>query len=536
MKRAPGRNQRAGSAAHKAPRHPKKRGGSRARADRQPEKSGKVRVEPAGEHRATDSMKGQPRNSGYREAPSGEMATPDPTAPAPCPAVRLKAGALLEGVVDRIQEQGYGVIQDLYRPLLVPNALPGETLRLRVTHMGAHRAVAAAEEILRASPHRIEAFCDHADRCGGCDFGFMDYPAQLRWKSDRVARAMDRAGVPLLPSRLRPILASPSPLHYRNKLAFNVKFAHPRIVAGLFERHSHRTLDIDDCPLQEAVLNTAVPAVKRAVADRRWPVYNEMRKTGSLRGFSLRCGTDGRMLLTLVVKRPNLAGIEEQAAAWIQEIDGLAGVLLNVHPADTNAAFSNETLLVAGEPSVTATLAGLSLEVRPTAFFQVNTAQAERMIEAVSPDVQGCRRLVDAYCGGGLWGLALAAHAQEVIGLDGDPHAVAAAQANASANRIPHARFIQGDVEETLAAVLDGGDPTGNLLLLDPPRKGLAEPLRRLLVSAPLQRIVYVSCNPATLARDLADLCTGGYELTGLQPVDMFPQTRHVESIAFLSR
>jgi 23S rRNA (uracil1939-C5)-methyltransferase len=332
-------------------------------------------------------------------------------------------------------------------------------------------------------------------------------------------------------------MASPEPLHYRNKLIFNVKFAHPRVIAGLFERHSHRTVDIDACPLQTGPINRAVPQVKKAIVDRRWPVYNESKRTGSLRSFSLRSGTDGRLLLTLVVKQQNLSGLEEQAAAWLREIEGLAGVLLNVHAENTNTVFSHETILVNGSPAVTSRVCGIDFQVEPTTFFQVNPAQTEHMITAISRGMGRCDRLVDAYCGTGLPGLPLARDVSELVGIDIDPRAVAAAAACAERNRIPHARFIQGDVEEALPRILEETPHhRSSALLIDPPRKGLSEPMRRSLAASPVQQIVYVSCNPGTLSRDLVELCKGGFRIEKLHPLDMFPQTCHVECIAFLSR
>jgi len=448
----------------------------------------------------------------------------------------LKPGALVEGTVAHMNPQGLAVIPDQYRPVHVPNALPGERVRVRIRHLGAHRAMGVVHDVLAPSPHRTPPICPHVPECGGCDFGCVDYRAQLQWKSRFVLDALREARVPFDPSVLSPILASPRPLGYRNKLIFNVAFAHPAVIAGLFRRHSHRTVDIDACPLQDPCINRALPHVKRAIVDRRWPVYHESRRTGSLRRFSLRSGTGGCLLLTLVARRANLTGLEEQAAAWRREIEGLAGVLLNIHPADSNAVFSPETVLVDGSPTLPFRLQDLEFRVGPTAFFQVNTGQTERMITALSRWLEPCDRLVDAYCGTGLLGLPLARNARELVGIDSDPAALAAARDGAVRNRIAHARFVRGDVEAALPELLGERPPRLHTLLLDPPRKGLPEPVRRLLASEPVHQLVYVSCNPVTLARDLADLCTGGYRIRRLLPLDMFPHTRHVECLALLSR
>lgn len=442
----------------------------------------------------------------------------------------------MEGTVARMSPRGLAVIPDLFRPVHVPNALPGERVRVRITHLGAHQGTGVVHEVLAPSPHRIPPICPHVPDCGGCDFGCVDYQVQLRWKGRFVLDALRAANVPFDPPALAPILRSPRQLGYRNKLIFNVAFAHPEVIAGLFRRQSHRTVDIDACPLQASAVNRALPLVKRAIVDRRWPVYHESRKTGSLRRFSLRAGTDGGLLLTLVASRSNLTGLEEQARAWRREIEGLAGVLLNIQPADSNTVFSSETVLVDGAPTVPFRLLGLEFHVGPTAFFQVNTAQTERMITALSQWLDPCDRLVDAYCGTGLLGLPLARSARELVGIDSDPAALAAARDGAARNRIGHARFVQADVEAALPGLLGERPPGANTLLLDPPRKGLPEPVRRYLSSGPARRLAYVSCNPVTLARDLAELCAGGYRVRRLLPMDMFPHTRHVECLALLSR
>ncbi len=449
---------------------------------------------------------------------------------------RLKPGAIVEGRIDHVNERGQGVILDLYRPVLVPNTLPGETVRARITHLGAHQGVGTVEAILSPSEHRTPPFCPHVQVCGGCDFGCMDYGAQLQWKSGLIREAIQTAGVPFDPSGISPILPSPQPLHYRNKLIFNVKFAHPQVIAGLFERHSHRTVDIDACPLQEGPIDRAIPQVKRAIADRKWPVYNESKKTGDLRRFSLRSGTDGQLLLTLVVKRQNLSGVEKQASNWLREVEGLAGVLLNINPGETNTVFSDETVLVEGAATITSDVHGLCFQAGPTAFFQVNTAQTAQAITAMADRLGPCDCLIDAYCGAGLLGLPLARNGRKLVGIDLDPRAIEAAESNAERNKMPHARFVQGNVDDALPGILNSSSHEACALLLDPPRKGLSSSMRRSVAASPVKQILYVSCSPKSLARDLVDLCGGGFRIDGLQPLDMFPQTRHVECIAFLSR
>jgi len=450
--------------------------------------------------------------------------------------IPLKIGAIIEGTIADLNERGQGVIDHPFRPVLVPNTLPGEVVRARITHLGGHRAAATVESVVSASNRRIAPICHHAHICGGCDLAHADYKYQLEWKADLVNSTMKKAGVAMSPSGVDPIAASPKSLHYRNKLIFQLQFSHPRVIAGLFMRHSHKTIDIDNCPLQEDPINQAVPLVKQAIIDRRWPIYNESKKTGSLRSFSLRSGTEGDLLLTLIAKRMNLPGLEEQAATWLREIPGLAGVLVNINAEETNRIFSGETVLIDGAETITSTLGSLHLQVEPTAFHQVNVAQTEQMIKAVSKELGKCDRLIDAYCGTGVLGLSLARHVDKLFGIDVDSQAVAAAVSNAARNHIHNAEFIEGDVDDVLPGIIHDSSHGRSTVLLDPPRKGLSKSVRTLLASSPVAQIIYVSCNPASLARDLVELIRGGYQIDRLQPFDMFPQTRHVECLAFLSR
>jgi 23S rRNA (uracil1939-C5)-methyltransferase len=292
---------------------------------------------------------------------------------------------------------------------------------------------------------------------------------------------------------------------------------------------------LNQCPVQDARLNPLLSEVKQDIQKRGWRIYNEKHHRGQIRHLSLRIGRrTGEMLLTLVVKDWDLPEIEAQAEAWLKRYPQLVGVLLNCNPDRTNAIFGEETRCVAGKSFLREVFADLEFQIRPDTFFQVNTEVAELLLNEIigQLNLQGNEVLVDAYSGIGTMSLPLAKLVEQVMGLEMQPEAVQQAQDNATLNEITNASFHLGEVENLLPQL----PVTPDIVLLDPPRKGCDRAVLDSLLQIQPSRIVYVSCKPATLARDLKILSAGGYQLVRVQPADFFPQTAHVECAAFLVR
>ncbi len=455
------------------------------------------------------------------------------TAPA---ANRWQQGQIIDVTITDLSDSGDGVGRSHDRVVFVPDTVTGDRVQIRLLRVKPQYAHGKLLELLEPSPHRIRARCIVADKCGGCQWQHVDYTYQLEAKHNQVIQALRRIGGFSEPP-VNPILAAAADLGYRNKATYPLARSQTgQIQAGYYQKGSHQIVNLNQCPVQDERLNPLLSEVKQDLYDRGWGIYDEKLHRGKVRHLALRIGRrTGEMLLTLVVKDTNLPGLEEQAEAWLARYPDLVGVSLNVNPDRTNAIFGRETVCVAGQPYLHETFAGLTFQLRPDTFFQIHTEQAETLLQVITEELhlQGTEVLLDAYCGIGTFTLPLAQHVRQAIGLELQPEAVEQARLSASLNQLENVTFTEGAVE----ALLPQLEVKPDIVLLDPPRRGCDASVIEALVQLAPDRIVYVSCNPATLARDLKLLCQNEhYRLTRVQPADFFPQTPHVECAAFLVR
>ncbi len=445
-------------------------------------------------------------------------------------------GALVEIEIADLSDTGDGVGRWNERVVFVPDTVPGDRVLVRLMYVKPQYARGKLHKILTSSSHRIRASCIVADKCGGCQWQHVAYNYQLTAKQNQVIQALERIGGFVSPP-VASMLAAQVPLSYRNKATYPVsKSVTGQVQAGYYQKGSHQLINLNQCPVQDSRLNPLLAEVKQDIQRLGWQVYDEQRHTGQVRHLGLRIGyRTGEMLLTLVVKNWELPGITAQAQDWLNRYPQLVGVSLNCNPDRTNTIFGPQTRCIAGKPYLLEKFAGLQFQILPDTFFQVNTEAAEILLQAILEqlDLQGDEVLVDAYCGIGTLTLPLAQQVRQVVGLEVQPEAIEQAQSNARLNGIDNASFQAGLVEELLPQL----DFTPDIMLLDPPRKGCDRAVIEALLQALPRRIVYVSCKPATLARDLKLLCqTGKYQLSRVQSADFFPQTAHVECVAFLLR
>lgn len=444
-------------------------------------------------------------------------------------------GELITLDISDLSDSGDGVGRYDQRVVFVPNTVPGDRAIVRLVRVKPTYGFGKLQELLEPSPHRIRPRCIVADKCGGCQWQQVSYEYQLEAKRNLVVQALERIGKFPNPP-VDPVLASPLSLGYRNKATYPVVRSQTgQVQAGYYQKGSHKLINLNQCPIQDERLNPLLAQVKQDIQQRGWGIYDEAHHRGKVRHLSLRIGRrTGEMLLTLVVKERNLVGIETQAQTWLERYPGLVGVCLNMNSDRTNAIFGPKTLCIAGQPLLHETFAGLTFQIRPDTFFQVNTEAAEALLQVVMEELQlqGQEVLVDAYCGIGTLTLPLAQQVKQAIGLEVQPEAVEQAQLNAALNQIENVSFRVGAVEQALPAL----DIKPDVMILDPPRKGCDSAVLQALLEMQVDRLVYISCNPATLARDLKILCESGqYHLHRVQPADFFPQTSHVECVAFLS-
>ena len=450
-------------------------------------------------------------------------------------------GILVEVMVTDLSDRGEGVGRVGERVVFVPDTVPGDRAWVRLMRVKPNYAHGKLHDLVESSPHRCRPRCIVADKCGGCQWQHIDDAYQRQAKQNLVIQALQRIGgiaePPVDPVLTQAIDGTPLPsLGYRNKVSYPLSIsAQGQVQAGYYQKSSHSLINLNRCPVQDDRLNPLLQEIKQDIQQQGWSIYNEKRHVGLLRHLCLRIGRrTGEILLTLVSNGDKLPGLKAQAEAWLNRYPELVGVCLNLNSNRSNVIFGQETHCLAGSPYLKENYAGLEFHLRADTFFQVYTEAAEMLLQVIREqlNLQGHERLLDAYCGIGTFTLPLAASVKLAIGLEVQWAAVEQAQKNARLNQVNNVEFYPGKVETLLPQL----EVNPDVVLLDPPRKGCDRAVIETLLKIKPERIVYVSCKPSTLARDLKSLRAGGYQLTRVQPADFFPQTSHVESVAFLHR
>jgi 23S rRNA (uracil1939-C5)-methyltransferase len=449
---------------------------------------------------------------------------------------KLQQGQTVELEITDLNTKGEGVSRHEGRVVFVPNTVPGDSLSAKIIESKAKFARARIEQLIIPSSHRIRPQCIVADKCGGCQWQHIEPAYQRDAKQQQIIQAFQRIGG-FAELEIQPILHPSADLNYRNKSTYPLaRSSDGQVQAGYYRQGSHKLINLNQCPVQDERLHPLLREVKQDIQERGWSIYNETSHRGKLRHLSLRIGTNtGEMLLSLVTNEQSLPGIEEQAHAWLDKYPGLVGVCVNINGDRTNAILGKENYTVAGRPYLRETFAGVELHIATDTFFQINTKAAELLFQEITKQLNltGEETIVDAYCGIGTFSLPLAKRVKKVIGIEVNPSCVQQAKANAVVNQIHNAKFLVGKVKN----LIDQIDLQPDIFFLDPPRKGCDIQVIKALLSSQPSRIVYISCKPSTLARDIKLLCESDvYRPTYVQPADFFPQTTHVECCVILSK
>ena len=443
----------------------------------------------------------------------------------------VKKNEELELTIDSVTLEGAGVGRVDGFALFVPGALAGERVRVHVIKVTASYAVGKLMEVVEPSPHRMEPRCPVYAKCGGCAFGHVTYEEELRIKERHVADALTRLGG-LKEVPLRPILGMGQPERYRNKGAFPYGMTDKGPAFGFYAPRSHRLVPVQDCLIEQESVCRAVNAIQTWAEQNHITPYDEGTGKGCLRHAVARMTTSGE-LMAVIVTRGDLPHKKE----LIDAMSFADSVYWNRNDRNTNVIFGDRFTQLSGRPTLRETLCGLDFEVSPRSFLQVNPVQTQRLygaaLELLSP--QPDETVADVYCGIGTISLLLARQAGKVIGIEVVPEAVENAQENAARNGIQNASFLCAPAEEALPKLVAQGQ-TIDCLTVDPPRKGCDPQVIEAILASGARRMVYVSCNPATLARDVKLLTAGGFTVQAVQPVDMFPRCGHVETVVLLSK
>ena len=435
---------------------------------------------------------------------------------------------------------GEGVARPSDRPVIfVAGALPGEEVRIRPYQRKKNYWRAELVDILEASPHRVDPPCPVYENCGGCQLQHLEYPYQLEGKEGMIEDALTRIGgletVPEFEVR-----GMEFPWYYRNKGQFPLGIREGEegdelIWPGFYRKGSHELVFFEECMIQHQPINRLLNETALRLNDHPVKPYDEDNHRGNLRHLVLRGSLcTSQLQLAFVTRKRELSGLDQIAAGLQENIQGLWSVYHNINPEKTNVILGEESHLLAGEKFITEYIGQKRYLIHPDSFFQVNTEQAHKLFEIISGFVGRYRpeRIIDAYCGAGTIAIYLSDSAESIVGIEEVPQAVLAASKNARLNDCQNeVEFVQGRVEDVLPAM----SLEDSLLVVDPPRKGLDEECMESLVQGGPEAIIYVSCQPNTLARDISRL-EDDYMLVDLEAVDMFPQTYHVETAALLEK
>ncbi len=453
----------------------------------------------------------------------------------------LQKNQILTLCIERLSSDGSGVAHSADgEAVFVPGTAPGDEARVRIVKDCGRYAFGILDELLTSSPDRIPVDCPVAGPCGGCSLRHLDYAAELRAKQESVLDAFRRIGGLEVP--VMDILPSPEVDRYRNKVQFPVgldKNGAPCI--GFYAGRTHRIVPCPDCRLQPGVLNEIGNALCTFFAQQGIRPYDEQSGKGLVRHIFLRRGAhSGQIMVCLVCTRAKLPHAEQLCTALRGQFPAISTVLLNVNAKNTNVILGSENHILYGPGYIEDTLCGVPVRLGPLSFYQVNTLAAERLygVAAQYAQLTPDDALLDLYCGMGTIGLSMAEQCRELIGVEIVPEAIESAKANAA--RMGEAvaaksRFFCADAGQAATQLAaEGLHP--DIVMLDPPRKGCDEATLSAVVRMAPRRVVYVSCNPATAARDAAWLEQNGYHTEKVQPVDLFPRTKHVEAVLLLSK
>jgi 23S rRNA (uracil1939-C5)-methyltransferase len=434
---------------------------------------------------------------------------------------------------DLIAKTGQAVGRTGGMVVYVLGPVPGERARVRIESVKAKYAIAELVEVLDRSPDRAEPFCAVFGTCGGCQVQHVSYPAQLTWKQSIVANALRRlGGIP--DARVGLPIGMDDPRAYRNKMALVVQHdAEGRPAFGFYAARSHDVVPIETCPIVMPQLDRTLSGLwDAAAAPETAHAFDGARHVIARAG---RASGEGVLSVTTDVLSKALPRL---GAALAAKLPGVVGVGNSFEPASENAVMGRRNVTVYGSPEMNEEIEGLRFRVSPASFFQVNSEMVGKIFGYLAGKVATADRIIDLYCGAGTFALFFAKHGARVVGIEENPHAVREAKINAALNGVEtETAFINGRVEATLRSKI-GVEAlrAAGVVFLDPPRKGSDEPTLEAIARARVPHVWYLSCNPATLARDLAHLVRGGYRIDAVQPFDMFPQTGHIEALATLHR
>lgn len=420
--------------------------------------------------------------------------------------------------------------------LFVEGALPGEKVRVLAVKVNKNFGYGKLIEIIEPSSDRIVPACPSADKCGGCSLQHLRYSAQLEYKRNKVEQCIKRIGGFTNATAL-PTISMDEPINYRNKAQYPVSENDGLIKLGFYSRRSHRIVECNTCLIGSKTDPTILKAIKEFLESNNISVYDEITGKGLIRHILIRTGFYTNEIMVCLVVNSATFKYKNAFVNALKDIDNITSIVINHNTSRSNVILGTKCTTIYGNDYITDCIGSLKFRISPLSFFQVNPIQTYKLYSKALEyaDLKGDEIVVDAYCGIGTISLFLAQKAKYVYGIEIVPPAIDNANENKKLNNIENVSFYVGKSEEILPKLYaDGIRP--DVIVVDPPRKGCDKSLLDMMLTISPERIVYVSCDPATLARDLKILCKKNYQLNYVQPVDMFPHTTHVETVVLMSR
>ena len=446
-------------------------------------------------------------------------------------------------VVD-LSYEGNGVVKIDDFPVFVPNALPGEEITVKITKVTSHFAWGRVMDWQTKSPDRVDVKDKKYIQTGIAPLGHLKYDAQLKFKQHQIQELLAKAHLDEI--EVLPTMGMEKPYHYRNKAQVPVKMVHSQLETGFYKRGSHNLVPIEDFYIQDPEIDKAIVVIRDLLRQYHITPYDEQTGKGVIRTVMVRRGYYSHEMMVVLVTNTKRLPMEKQIVDEIVAgVPKVKSIVQNINDKRTNRLLGDKNKTLWGADEIHDQLLGIDFAISPLSFYQVNPQQTERLYQTAidTAGLDGNQTVIDAYCGIGTISLAVAKHAKQVYGVEIVPAAIEDAKQNAELNDMKNAEFFVGKAEEILPAYYEnyakehpGQQAHADVIVVDPPRKGCEEALLETMVKMQPDRIVYVSCDSATLARDLKYLCGEGYALEKVQVVDQFPNTVHTECVTLLQR
>ncbi|MGG3737786.1 23S rRNA (uracil(1939)-C(5))-methyltransferase RlmD [Aeribacillus pallidus] len=445
----------------------------------------------------------------------------------------VKKNEYYDVTFEDLTHDGNGVAKVDGYPLFVPNGLPGEKAKVKVVKVNKGYGYGRLIELYEPSPERMEPSCSIYKQCGGCQLQHLSYDGQLKAKEKHVREVLQRIGK-IEDVVVHPVLGMNDPWRYRNKAQVPVGEREGGLVAGFYQKRSHDIIDMEACLIQQEMNDVVVQTVKKICEKYGIPAYNEKTHKGTIRHIMARYGhTTKDVMVVLVTRTDDLPFKKKIVQEIVENIPNVKSIIQNVNPKRTNVILGEQTKVLWGTEYIYDYIGNIKFAISARSFYQVNPEQTKVLYEKALEyaDLTGEETVIDAYCGIGTISLFLAQKAKKVYGVEIVPEAIEDAKRNADLNNIHNVEFAVGESETVIPQWYEQGIQA-DCIVVDPPRKGCDASLLETIIAMKPKRVVYVSCNPATLARDLRILEDGGYKTLEVQPVDMFPHTTHVECVS----